>query len=113
MDVKGAVIIVLFGVAAVALYFVFFGSKPPGENPITAPVDYVDTVVRQPKKVQKRVDLIAVQHDMRQFQAVEGRYPRTLEELAEWRGVALPQPPAGTSYQYDPNTGQISVQSAR
>ena len=113
MDVKGAVIIVLIGAAAIGLYVAFFGSKPVGENPITAPVDYVDTVVRQPKKVQARVDLMTAQNGIRQFQALKGHYPKDLQEFEEWQATPLPEPPAGASYQYDPSTGQISVQAAR
>ena len=113
MNVKGAVIIVLIGAVAIALYFAFFGSKPPGENPITAPVDYVDIVVRQPKKVQAKVDLMTVQNEIRQFQALKGQYPKNRHDLEEWRGTPLPALAAGASYQYDPSTGQISVQAAR
>lgn len=77
-------------------------------NPITAPVDYVGAVGHAQKQAAKVVDLVQVQQAIRQFQAAEDRYPKTLDELVrEGYLPALPRLPAGLKFEYNPATGQV------
>lgn len=83
-------------------------------NPITAPVDYVGAVGQAQKQAAKVVDLVQVQQAIRQFQAAEDRYPKTLEELVrEGYLPALPKLPAGLQLEYNPATGQARAAPVR
>ena len=75
---------------------------------LTAPVDYVDTVVTQRGAVRRKVGSLAIQQCVDAFQALEGRYPTSLDELRKAR-YEIPPPPAGTKYQYDPKTGKAAI----
>ncbi|MBC8244879.1 MAG: hypothetical protein H8E20_10840 [Verrucomicrobia bacterium] len=79
-------------------------------NPLTAPVDYIGAVGKAKKVSEKRVNLANIQNAIKQFQAVEGRYPKTLKELVtEGYFPRAPRPPRGMRYVYDPKTGQVGV----
>ena len=52
-------------------------------------------------------------NEIKQFYALEGRYPSTLTELEEWRGQPLPTPPPGYAYEYDSTTGKFSAVRVR
>ena len=63
-------------------------------NPLTAPVDYIGAVGKAKKVSEKRVNLANIQNAIKQFQAVEGRYPKTLNELVtEGYFPRAPRPP--------------------
>ena len=80
-------------------------------NPLTAPVDYVGAVGKAKKSSEKRVNLANIQNAIKQFQAVEGRYPKTLNELiTEGYLQRPPRPPRGMKYTYNPKTGLVGVQ---
>jgi len=60
------------------------------------------------KTSEKRVNLANVQNAIRQFQTVEGRYPKSLAELVkEGYYSKMPAAPRGMSYFYNPKTGQV------
>lgn len=83
-------------------------------NPLTAPADYVGAVGQAQKTAAKVVDLVQVQQAIRQFQAGEGRNPKTLEELIkEGYLAALPRLPAGLKFDYNPATGQVKAVPAQ
>ena len=46
------------------------------DNPLLAPLNYVGAVGKAKKSSEKRVNLANVQNAIRQFHAVEGRYPK-------------------------------------
>ena len=79
-------------------------------NPLTAPVDYIGAVGKAKKSSEKRVNLANIQNAIRQFQAVEGRYPKNLNELVtEGYFPRIPRPPRGMKYIYNSKTGQVGV----
>ena len=79
-------------------------------NPLTAPLDYVGAVGKAKKSSEKRLNLANLQNAIKQFQAVEGRYPKTLNELVtEGYFSRAPRPPRGMRYVYNPKTGQVGV----
>ena len=75
------------------------------------PTRYLDITLHAPKKAQKKLNLISIQESLKAFQAINGRWPKSLEELQQ-NGYAIPKPPAGLKYQYDPKTGVVSVSNA-
>jgi len=75
-----------------------------------APDDYLRTVtVTVPRRIESSADQALIQNEIKQFYALEGRYPESLEELVEWRGEPLPQTPRGYVYSYDAATGELLV----
>lgn len=83
-------------------------------NPLTAPVDYVGAIGQAQKQAAKVVELVQVQQAIRQFQAAEDRYPKTLDELVKAGYLpALPRLPAGMKFDYNPATGQVRAVPAQ
>jgi hypothetical protein len=79
-------------------------------NPLTAPLDYVGAVGKAKKVSEKRLNLANLQNAIKQFQAVEGRYPKALNELVtEGYFSRAPRPPRGMRYVYNQKTGQVGV----
>lgn len=83
-------------------------------NPLTAPVDYVGAIGQAQKQAAKVVELVQVQQAIRQFQAAEDRYPKTLDELVQAGYLpALPRLPASMKFDYNPATGQVRAVPAQ
>ena len=81
-----------------------------GENPLTAPVDYLGAAAQAQKSAVRTVDLVSVRQAGQLFQVSEGRYPANLEELvAEQYLPRIPALPAGLRYAYDPRSGQVEA----
>ncbi|KPK65415.1 MAG: hypothetical protein AMK73_03025 [Planctomycetes bacterium SM23_32] len=84
--------------------------RQPGDSMLHAPDDYLRTVtVTVPRRIESSADQALIQNEIKQFYALEGRYPESLEELVEWRGEPLPQTPRGYVYSYDAATGELLV----
>ncbi len=85
-------------------------AAPPGENPITAPVDYLGAVAKAQRSAVRTVDIASLTQALKMFEAEEGRFPTNLQELV-LKGTlqVLPNPPAGSKFDYDPKTGQVKV----
>lgn len=79
-------------------------------NPMTAPADYVGAVVQAKKYSEKQIDLAYVNQAIQQFQAGEGRLPKSLDELVEEHYLGkVPDAPFGYQINYDPATGIVKV----
>jgi hypothetical protein len=79
-------------------------------NPLTAPVDYLGAVNQAQKHSVKVIDTVQINNAIRQFHAVENRYPKDLNELVtSGYLVRLPRAPRGSRIVYDPTTGQVRV----
>jgi|YNPBryantNP2012_1023418.scaffolds.fasta_scaffold60282_1 uncharacterized lipoprotein NlpE involved in copper resistance len=79
-------------------------------NPITAPVDYLGAVGQAQKTAIKVIDTTAVAQAIELFNAQEGRFPTSLDELVQKRYLGrIPDLPKGFKYQYDPKTGKLRV----
>jgi hypothetical protein len=81
-----------------------------GNNPLTAPVDYLGAAAKAKQSATRTVDLAAVTRAVQMFQATEGRNPADLQELVTLGHMPrLPALPAGQQYQYDARTGQVRI----
>lgn len=85
-------------------------SPTAGQNPITAPVDYLGAVGKAQKAAVKTIDTVSIAQAIRMFQVEEGRLPKDLDELVTEKYLpTLPTPPAGMKFQYDARTGRVTV----
>ena len=81
-----------------------------GENPLTAPADYLGAINQAQKAAVRTVDLASIDKAIDMFQVQEERLPASLNELVT-KGYlpAIPQPPAGSTISYDPKTGKVQI----
>ncbi len=77
--------------------------KPERRFP-TDPIvkDYIGTSVHQITRQRDRVALLSIEQSIKTFQAIEGRLPKSLDEIKDLR-----RPPEGLRYVYDPETGKV------
>jgi hypothetical protein len=82
----------------------------PGGSPVTAPVDYLGAVSKAKLKSERDIEVISLNQTLQQFHAIEGRFPKTLNELVE-RGYLPrdPIPPKGTRFLYHADRGQVEL----
>lgn len=79
-------------------------------NPLTAPVDYLGAAAGAKKSSERTLNTLGLNQAIQAFYTHEGRYPKSLNELAGSEYLPnLPQPPSGTKYDYNPSTGQVKV----
>lgn len=79
-------------------------------NPLTAPVDYLGAVNQARKGAIKTIDQTSLNSAIQLFYAQEDRFPKDLNELAQKRYIgAVPAPPPGSRFQYDPKTGDLKI----
>jgi len=84
--------------------------RQPGNSLLHAPGDYLtQTTVTVPRHIKSKARMAQTQNEIKQFQAMQGRYPLSLKELEQWRGAQLQEPPGGYTYKYDSNTGELDV----
>jgi hypothetical protein len=84
------------------------GDSASGENPLSAPADYVGAAARAHQQAGRTVDLASLQQAIQQFHIMKGRPPKDLKELvSEGHLSRLPDPPRGMRFDYDPATGNI------
>ena len=74
---------------------------------------YFGTMNEARRSAKKTAGLSKLQKEVRRFRALKGRNPRSLKELENWRGGALPEPPAEQEYSYDPETGELTLKDTR
>ena len=83
-------------------------------NPLTAPVDYLGAVAQAKKFSEKTINLAAINNAIQQFNAMEERLPKNLNELVEKHYLAvLPSSPPGMSIAYNPRSGEVRVVPAK
>lgn len=81
-----------------------------GQNPLMAPVDYLGVLNKAQKTAVNVVDSTSLKKTIDYFYANEERFPKDLNELVTKRYIGrLPDPPYGKKFQYDPQSGQISI----
>ncbi|MCS7337473.1 MAG: hypothetical protein NZ739_04445 [Verrucomicrobiae bacterium] len=109
----------LIACIAVALLAAGCGNKSaqksqPGENPLTAPADYVGAVAHAKVQAEKTIDLATVNNAIRLFYTAEGRFPNNLKELVDTGYLpVVPEPPPGMRLMYDPKTGTATMVKAQ
>ena len=82
--------------------------KAPAPEPAAAkkPSGYLETVVRQPKRIRTKFNDLALKQCLEAYKAMNGEYPKTLDDLKK-EGMPPPPPPAGKKYEYDAKTGTV------
>jgi hypothetical protein len=78
-------------------------------NPLTAPADYLGAVVQAQQHAEKVIDVSYINQDIQLFNATEGRYPKTLQELIPDYLGKMPVVPNGYKLDYDTNTYTVKV----
>jgi len=81
-------------------------SKP--EPPPREPGGYTGVLIKSHRRAKELAASVEVQHTIQAFHALEGRFPKDLEEPAE-KGMPIPPPPKGYRYEYNPQTGEVKV----
>jgi hypothetical protein len=112
----------LLNMGVIVLLFIGCGGSAPEKvaedegqgseegNPLTAPVDYLGAVNQAQNRSADRLALVGLQQAIQQFQAVEDRLPRTLEEVVSSGYIArLPDPPRGQVLVYESSTGKLDL----
>ena len=90
-------------------------SAAPASNrsPVTAPLDYLAAQGQAKRHSEKVISVAQVQSAIQQFQAMEERLPKSLEELVSQHYLgAVPTPGRGQRFLYDPQTGSLRVVAA-
>lgn len=81
-----------------------------GQSVIHGPADYMQTVtITAPRHIKKQANLAYISREIKQFQALKARPPKSLEELEQWRGEELQEPPGGYEWDYDPESGELDI----
>ncbi len=81
-----------------------------GANPVTAPVEYLGSIVKAKKSAEKTVDTVSLNKAVQLFSASEGRYPKDLKELVTQKYLnSLPEAPYGMKIEYDAAKGEVKV----
>ena len=79
-------------------------------NPLTAPVDYLGAVGQAKKYSEKAIDLAQLKNAIQQFNAMEERFPKDLNELVQQHYLpAVPVPPRGMKLAYNHQTGEVRI----
>lgn len=79
-------------------------------NAVTAPVGYLGAAVQAKKYSEKQIDLAYINQAIQQFQAGEGRLPKSLQELVDEKYLGkIPDAPYGYKIVYDAAKGIVSV----
>ena len=80
----------------------------PGQNPLNAPTDYVGALAKGKKKSEATIGALQVAPAIQQFNAAEGRFPKSLQEMIdEGYLTAVPAAPNGMKADYNPETGEF------
>ena len=79
-------------------------------NPLTAPADYLGAVNKAKKSAERTTDVASLKTAIALFQAQEDRYPANLNELVQKKYIReLPTPPANSTFNYNPQNGELQV----
>lgn len=86
------------------------GETSVGQNPVTAPVEYLGAVAKAQQTAVKTVDVVSINQAIQMFSAQEGRYPKDLDELVSLKYLPkLPAAPYGMKLVYDAKAGSVKV----
>lgn len=102
------VIIIIVGLCYAAYVFVF-------QAETTNPTSYGEAVINSPERANEfrlQQNLKLIRDAIQVFSGNHGRYPSSLQELAD-KGIidTIPPDPFGGSYFYDPDKGQVKSTS--
>jgi uncharacterized lipoprotein YajG len=78
-------------------------------NVVDAPLNYVGAVVQAEKYSENVIDVSYINQDIQMFNASEGRYPASLDELIPNYLGKMPEVPRGYKLVYDTNTWTVKA----
>jgi hypothetical protein len=79
-------------------------------NVVNAPMNYISASTQAEKYSEKQIDLATLNQAVQQFQAGEGRLPKSLQEMVDQHYLRkIPDAPYGYKINYDPATGTVTV----
>ena len=78
-------------------------------NVVDAPLNYVGAVVQAKKYSEKVIDVSYINEDIQMFNASEGHYPKTLQEMVPDYLAKIPVVPLGYKLVYDTNTWTVKT----
>ena len=78
-------------------------------NVVDAPLNYVGAVVNAKNHAENVIDVSYINQDIQMFNASEGRYPTSLEELIPNYLGKMPDVPYGYKLVYDTNTYTVKA----
>jgi hypothetical protein len=85
-------------------------SEEIGSNPLLAPVEYLGATARAKTSSQAKIALAPIQQAIQMYQVENGAFPPNLDALVQGGQIrALPALPQGSTYQYNPSTGAVTV----
>src|ERR1051325_9779172 len=85
-------------------------SSSSSGNPLTAPVDYLGAAAKARNTATRVTESASLTQAIQLFYAQEERYPKDLNELVTKRYIgALPTPPPGKKFQYNPSNGELKI----
>ena len=84
-------------------------AEPEPERPRQRRHGYIGIVVRAPANAAERTAVQNLINTLQQYRAFHGKWPLSLEELQDWTDAPLPELPAGRSFHYDPETGEVKI----
>ena len=83
-------------------------SAPQAQTQSTNPADINNPLVNAKRTADKVIDASALNAALQLFNAQEGRYPKTLDELVPKYVGKLPEPPLGYKINYDTTKGEVT-----
>jgi hypothetical protein len=78
-------------------------------NSVSATPNYGGVLGQAQKYSIGQIDLAQINQAIQQFNAAEGRYPNSLQELVPNYQAKIPQAPPGYQIIYDPTSGTVKV----
>jgi hypothetical protein len=81
-----------------------------GPSAVTAPADYVHASFQAGEKAKATLGLMTLNKAVSMYRMQNGTNPSSLEQLRDEGLIPdIPPAPNGQKYQYDPQTGQVTV----
>ena len=81
-----------------------------GHQPLTAPVDYVESVHQASVRATQTIDRVQLQQAIEQFRLLEGKPPEELKQLVEAGFLAkVPVAPKGMRIDYQAQSGRVEI----
>ena len=86
------------------------GGSDNSQTPQTTPSANNNSPVVQPEVyAQRKTEVANLTQAVQQYNAAEGHYPKTLQDLVPNYMARIPQPPAGYKINYDSNSGAVNM----
>ena len=70
---------------------------------------YTGALIDGKHHAEETTAVVVVEQSIKAFQAMEGRLPKSLEELEQWQDADLPELPRGRAFRYNAASGELKV----